>query len=377
MKIVFLLSQEGSHPIGGLKVVYEYANRLARRDHSVRVLHVAQLFHRGARLSLRERLRAFRYVPFALSGNWRPDRWFKLDPRVRLSWIPSFSRIFLPRADAYIATWWTTADHLAALENLPVRKLYLIQHLETWFGSPDEVLATWRAPLEKIVIAQWLEDVAREMGESCHYIPNGLDFTKFGCDIAPESRNPSRLAMLFSQGLSWKGSWYGVAALKILKDKYPQLEAELFGIEERPTDLPSWIIYHQRPSQQELRRIYNRASIFLAPSLTEGWGLPPCEAMMCGAAVVATDIGGHREFCTDGDTALLVPAKNPRAMAEAAGKLIENPELRLRLAQSGHSNIQRFTWDAACDAFERVLLTPSANSTMHEAKANKQIAVQA
>lgn len=80
---------------------------------------------------------------------------------------------------------------------------------------------------------------------------------------------------------------------------------------------------------------------------------------MCGAAVVATDIGGHREFCIDGENALLVPAQNPSAMAAAVFKLLDDPELRLRLARNGHSNIQRFTWDAACDAFERVLLSSS------------------
>jgi glycosyltransferase involved in cell wall biosynthesis len=82
--------------------------------------------------------------------------------------------------------------------------------------------------------------------------------------------------------------------------------------------------------------------------------------MMCGAAVVATDIGGHREFCTDGETALLVPAEDPAAIAGAVVRLLDDPELRLRLAQNGHRNIQRFTWEAACDAFERVLRTPLA-----------------
>jgi glycosyltransferase involved in cell wall biosynthesis len=362
MKIVFLLPQEASRPAGGFKIVYEYANRLARRNHSVTVIHIAQLFPRDVRLSFRDRVRFFRYLPFAVRGNWKPGRWFKLDSQVKLLWIPLLSRIFLPEADAYFATWWTTADHLAAMHHLSGRKFYLIQHLETWFGSVDRVMATWKAPLEKIVIARWLEDIAQQMGETCHYIPNGLDFTKFGCDTPPEVRTPMRLAMMFSHTLAWKGSSEGVSALTLLKNQYPCLEAELFGIDQCPLDMPSWIVYHHAPTQQELRNIYNRASIFLAPSLSEGWGLPPCEAMMCGAAVVATDIGGHREFCTDGKTALLVPAKNPQAMAEAIDKLIRDPELRLKLARNGHSDIQKFTWDAACDALESALLKPSAQS---------------
>lgn len=362
MEIVFLLPQEGSRPAGGFKVVYEYANRLSRRNHKVEVVHIAQVFARNVPMSLRDRLRIFRYIPLALRGNWKPDRWFKLDPQVKVSWIPSMSRMFLPRADAYIATWWTTADRLAAVEDMPGRKLYLIQHLETWLGCADEVMATWKEPLEKIVIAKWLGDVAQEMGESYHYIPNGLDFTKFGQDVPSETRNPKQVAMLFSHSLPWKGSYDGLAALVLLKEKHPDMAAEVFGIDERPKELPSWIVYHQTPAQAELRRIYNRASIFLAPSHSEGWGLPPCEAMMCGAAVVATDIGGHREFCTDEETALLVPAQSPESIASAVARLIEDKELRLKIAQVGHRNIQRFTWDVATDAFERVLLTDSSGS---------------
>lgn len=355
MDIVFFVAYDGARPVGGLKVVYEYANRLVRRNHRVRILHTVQVYARGARLGLKDRLRMFSYIPFALSGKWKPDKWFKLDPAVELLWVPSMSRAFIPRADVYVATWWTTAERLIALKNLPGRKLYLIQHLETWIGFVDQVMATWKAPLEKIVIARWLGDVAREMGETCHYIPNGLDFSRFGCDVPPKDKNPLQIAMLFSPGVQWKGSPDGLSALIRLKEKYPGLEAELFGQDERRKDLPSWIVYHQSPEQDELRRIYNRAAIFLAPSHSEGWGLPPCEAMMCGSAVVATDIGGHREFCTDGVTALLVPPQDPGAIASAAATLIENEELRLRLARNGHRNIQKFTWDAACDAFERVL----------------------
>lgn len=355
MRIVFLLPQEGSHPLGGFKVVYEYANQLARRNHQVQVLHTAQLKPLGAPISLTERLRILRFVPFALNGKWKPDRWFNVDSRVELRWAPTLSKMFLPRADAYVATWWTTAERLATFKDLPGRKFYLIQHLETWAGDPDQVMATWKAPLEKIVIARWLEDIASDLAETSHYIPNGLDFSRFGCDAPLEQRNPKHLAMMFNPGLAWKGSADGLAALRLLKEKYPDLEAEFFGTSARTSKLPDWIRYHQSPAQDELRRIYNRASIFLAPSHSEGWGLPPCEAMMCGAAVVATDIGGHREFAVEGETALLVPAKNPDAIAATASRLIEDTNLRMRIGRCGNISIRRFTWDAAGEAMERVL----------------------
>ncbi len=355
MKILFILPQEGNHPIGGFKVVYEYANHLARRGHRVHVLHTALMVPKYMRGHLKQRLRALRYFPFAIRGNWKPDKWFTLDPAVEISWVPWLSRVFMPEADVYVATWWSSAEHLNAVRNLSGRRLYLIQHLETWGGPKEQVMATWKMPLEKIVISRWLQKIGSDIGERCHYIPNGLDFTRFGRDVQPASRQPGRIAMLFNNQAPWKGSADGLAALCQLKDKYPQLEAELFGIYERPDNIPPWILYHKRPTQNELRRIYNHAAIFIAPSHSEGWGLPPSEAMTCGAAVVATDIGGHQEFCRQMDTALLVPPKDPNALAEAVSLLIKDQTLRTRIANSGHDNIQQFTWEASTNAFEQVL----------------------
>ncbi len=356
MKVAFLLPSEGNIPSGGNKVIYEYANGLAARGHEVTLLHFAAAEPHLSTRTWRGKIRPIRYIGLALRGKWRPNNWFKLHPAVKVVLAPTPIKLFMPDADVYVAGWWSTAERLAELKGLPGRKLYLLQHLETWAAPEEDVMATWTAPLEKIVIARWLQKIAEDLGETAEYIPNGLDFSKFSCEIPPEDREARRVAMLYNDGVEWKGSADGVAALKLLKERYPDLEAELFGVQERPLELPTWITYHQQPKQEELRRIYNRAAIFLAPSHSEGWGLPPCEAMISGAAVVATDIGGHREFAVDGENALLVPAMDPVALAQAAGRLIEDTKLRVRLAKVGNARIQRFTWDAAVDAFEQFLL---------------------
>jgi glycosyltransferase involved in cell wall biosynthesis len=353
MKIVFLLPREGTQPIGGFKVVYEYANGLAQRKHEVHIVHAATSFPIGIRKRPKQNLDYFRYFPFAFRGDWKPTPWFKLHPDIQLSWVPWISKAFVPQADAYVATWWVTAQHLNAIHSLTGKRFYLIQHLETWSGPEEIVMATWKMPLQKIVIARWLQRIGAEIGEDCQYIPNGLDFSKFGCDVSPQERSPKKIAMLLNTGVKWKGSVDGLAALDLLKTRYPDLEAELYGVQPRPETMPSWITYHQEPPQDELRRIYNRAAIFLAPSHSEGWGLPPSEAMMCGAAVVATDMGGHQEFCVSGENSLLVPVKDPAAMSDAASRLIEDQALRIQLAQKGNESIQKFTWDAAVDSFEK------------------------
>jgi glycosyltransferase involved in cell wall biosynthesis len=113
--------------------------------------------------------------------------------------------------------------------------------------------------------------------------------------------------------------------------------------------------YRRRPSRPELRACYNQAAIFLAPAHIEGWPLPPAEAMICGAALAATDIGGHREYGIDGETALLSPAGNPGKLAENVLRLVRNAELRTKIARQGYEQIRKCNWDEALDSFERQL----------------------
>lgn len=362
MRITFVLPGSGQKPAGGYKVVYEYANGLVQRGHDVAVIHPAYLMADKPVSSFRAiRSTISRYVKQRFSGGWRPSAWFAVHPRVRLLWVPSLSPRFIPEADAIVATLWATAEHVACYEPVKGRKHYLIQHLETWAGPKERVMATWSLPLQKIVIARWLQDIASNLGQSSVCVPNGLDFNRFGCDVAIAQRSGLHVGMLVHDS-DWKGSVDGIAALNRVKEHYPALQVELFGVGARPAVLPEWYVYHQNPPQQELRRLYNRCGIFVAPSWTEGWGLPPSEAMMCGAAVVATDVGGHREFAIHNQTALLSPPRHPEQLADNIRALVEDEPKRQQLAEAGMAFIQRFTWERAVDAMERLLVDGSHGS---------------
>jgi len=271
--------------------------------------------------------------------------------------VRTLAERYIPDADIIIATAWRTAEWVAEYGSRKGTKYYLIQHFEDWSGSSESVLQTWRLPLRKIVIAKWLGKIVEDLGRDYAYIPNGLDFSRFGLDVPIEARDPLQVMMLYHTE-PWKGSREGLQAMELIRRQYPRLRVTMFGVPAGDA-LPHWVDYHRTPTQSKLRSLYNAAAIFLAPSWTEGWGLPASEAMMCGAAVVATDIGGHREFAHDGITAMLAAPKDPRALAEKVIALMEHPRKRLELAQAGHQNIQQFTWQRACDRLEAVLLTDS------------------
>lgn len=352
MKIIFVLPCSGKNPVGGIKVVYEYANHLSKRGHNVTVVHTA--FQRIDTPPTEIPRRTLFYLKLWASGKYTPDSWFKIDPSVQMLWVPTLDSQNIPDADVVIATSWDTAEWVNQYPASKGRRFYLIQGLETWSGTEKRVFATWKARLNKIVIAQWLERTANSMNEKCAYIPNGLDFTRFGLDLSLTERIADHVLMMYHPS-EWKGSDDGLNALKKVKQQVPGLRASMFGVPKPPKDLPGWIDYHRSPSQERIRQLYNKCSIFLAPSWSEGWGLPASEAMMCGAAVAATDIGGHREFAFHEQTALLSPPKDSGALAANVVRLINDRELRIKIATQGNEYIQRFTWDRATDAFEKLL----------------------
>ena len=75
------------------------------------------------------------------------------------------------------------------------------------------------------------------------------------------------------------------------------------------------------------------------------------EAMAAGLPVVSTDVGGIPEVVRAGETGLLVPARDPQAMANAIDTLFTNLDLRIAMGAAGRQAIRRFSWDAITDQY--------------------------
>jgi len=354
MNITFILPFDGRRPVGGFKVVYEYANRLVEMGHQVTLIHPAGLYLGVGKNDwwLRNIAKYLLFLPTRLD---LPKRWFDLDSRVDVRWVPSLTQCFIPCADVIIATAWETAEWVASYRPDRGRKFYLVQHLEDWSGDRQRVLNTWKLPLQKIVISHWLGDLARSLGESSEYIPNGLDFRQFGVDIDPAQRDPINILMLHHP-LDWKGTKEGLAAVEQVRAAGQSVKLTMFGVEmPKPSELPDWVRFEQLPTKARLRQLYNEAAIFVSPSWTEGWALPPAEAMQCGCATVLTDIGGH-EYAIQGKTSLLSEPKDSVAMAHNIVTLLKDNDLRIRLAKSGVEEIAQYTWKRAAAALEAILI---------------------
>lgn len=89
------------------------------------------------------------------------------------------------------------------------------------------------------------------------------------------------------------------------------------------------------------------ASCLAFPSLYEGFGLPPLEAMAAGTPVVTTTAGSLPEIC--GDAALQVEPGDPGALAGAIARVLDDPALASSLVDAGRDRIRAFSWDRAAD----------------------------
>ncbi|MBI4570998.1 MAG: glycosyltransferase family 4 protein [Chloroflexi bacterium] len=149
-----------------------------------------------------------------------------------------------------------------------------------------------------------------------------------------------------------KGARFLLEALALLRDRpdwrltvvdrpnaflVPRLSAEL-GIDDRVT-------LTGRIDREELVRLYNQAQLLVSPSLYEGFGLPAAEAMACATPVLATTAGAFPEVIEDGVSGVLVPPRDGRALAAGIERLLDDAELRQRVAQQGRQRIvDHFSW---------------------------------
>jgi glycosyltransferase involved in cell wall biosynthesis len=100
-----------------------------------------------------------------------------------------------------------------------------------------------------------------------------------------------------------------------------------------------------------VRQWYCRSSVFCLPSEQEGFGIVFLEAMASGLPVVSTTAAAIPEVVPDGQAGLLVPPRDPAALAEALLRLLEDPSLLARLRAGGRQHGRRFSWDLVAQRF--------------------------
>jgi glycosyltransferase involved in cell wall biosynthesis len=168
-----------------------------------------------------------------------------------------------------------------------------------------------------------------------------------------------------------KGHTYLLDAVKILSSKYPNTNFLFAGdgplheeLQKKAENLGVSDSIQFLGVRNDVERLLLAADIFVQPSVWEGLSLALLEALMAGLPVIASRVEGVVDVVVDGESALLVPAKDPVALAEAIDKLIKEPEFRKQLAIQGQNRfLERYSVDRMSRSYEELILNQLANAT--------------
>ncbi|MBU1172383.1 MAG: glycosyltransferase family 4 protein [Proteobacteria bacterium] len=186
-------------------------------------------------------------------------------------------------------------------------------------------------------------------------VPNGIN-TRIFYPIADIAREKDRIIVTNSADMPLKGLYYLLQAVHEITKKRP-IRLTVIGTPKKDggvvklvekLGIGRYIDFTGRISDEEFVRQYAKASIAIVPSVYEGFGLPVGEAMACGIPVISTTGGALPEVA--GDAAVLVPPKNPAALAKAIMDLLDDPKRAEELGKAGYKRVmEHFTWKNAAE----------------------------
>jgi phosphatidylinositol alpha-mannosyltransferase len=196
-----------------------------------------------------------------------------------------------------------------------------------------------------------------QFGGTMAVVPNGVGAEFFARPEPLDSWKADGPTLLFVGRLEpRKGLAYLVRAFLRLKPAFPGLRLLVVGRDDRhqrdkamalvPPRLRTDLIFVGSVPQADLPSYYASADVFCAPSLGgESFGIVLAEAMAVGRPVVCSDIGGYRDVVRDGTDGLLVPPRDPEALAEALAGLLDNPARLAAMGEAAAANARRYAWE--------------------------------
>lgn len=313
---------------GGNRIIFEHCNRLAEKGHKMIVV------------CRRPELHEKDWFDFDISINHINPKEYPDD------------------MDILVATYWSTLYDII-LERFKAKQIfYFVQSDERRFVkeevSKHYVNNTYKANVNIITIARWIRNwLLTEFNKKSVIIENKLNKKHFYPD---PSIKTDKITVLLEGNLDveYKGIMDGMQALDDLDvDKWLVTNSSKENIKDIHKEFfdKIWI----KPNQDKLRQIFSSADILMKVSWFEGSPLVQMEAMACGTTLVTTEATGTEENCIHEYNCLKLPVKNILAIREAVRRLIEDKELREKLASNGLKYSEKyFDWSKSIDKLEKV-----------------------
>ncbi len=264
----------------------------------------------------------------------------------------------LGRVDLVVVNFFPTA-YPVYLARRDYKVLYLFQDLPQFFSGAVRLSLdlSLRLPFRKVVISSFIKESSEIEAE---VVPCGVEeafFPEPDPALLEEKGHPA--VLYFPRKQAYKGYPVFLETVRLLKERGLKFEVWLVTKEEETLnefermDVPAFLM--PADSDEDLRRVYSSADVFVSSSLYEGFNLPPLEAMACGTPVAMTDSGGSREYAQNEVNALVVPPGDAEALAGAVERLLLDEELRARLVRAGLETAKRFTMRQFTERLEEIV----------------------
>jgi phosphatidyl-myo-inositol alpha-mannosyltransferase len=193
-------------------------------------------------------------------------------------------------------------------------------------------------------------------------VPNGVDVEAFA-DAEPRRDLPAGRRILWVNRLdAQKGFPIAVAAFSKALAAVPEAVLVVVG-DGKDREALGLLTESARArvnmrgaaSNDEVPSYHAACEVFVSPAVgQESFGIAVVEAMAAGLPVVATDIPGYREVVSDGTEGLLVPPRDPEALAAGLVRVLTEPGLAARLSGAGRERARAFDWPVVVDRLEQL-----------------------
>jgi glycosyltransferase involved in cell wall biosynthesis len=368
--VVNWLDRENPQAGGAEAHLHETFGRLTQRGHEVTLLASGwKGCEAHAELDGIEVHRAGARYTFSLAA----PRYFRRRLRKRhfdvvvedLNKVPLFTR------------YWTHGPVVALVHHL----FGMTAFEEAWFPL---AAATWllerpipfvfRSAPTIAVSASTREDLGRRGldGERIEVIPNGIDLALY--TPGPASMRTSEPSLLFlGRVKKYKRVDLLIRAVVLLEseglsvtlrvagsgDDRPRLEriALKLGISDR-------VHFLGFVDEAQKLELFRTSWLHALTSANEGWGISIMEASACGTPSIASDAPGLRESVVDGETGLLVPHGDVRALADSIASLLKDQRRRESMGRQARRFAEGFSWDESADRVEAFLHRVVAGSAL-------------
>lgn len=347
MKISFVLPSIGRS--GGIDVVYKYAYNFKNRGHDVIIYK--ELFVRNRHLYKSSVLNFIHQIYCSTKAFY--EMIFHHNSIDK--YVLKINDLFVEKSDIIIATAWPTAYSVNKLSDSKGKKIYFIQDFEIW-DDKQNGLMSYKLPLDKIVISKWINDQLYENLKIGPYpiIYNGLDTYTYHITNDRNFTNKRLNFLMLNHTLPKKGVKYGLAAFKKVREKYPDARLTMFGFCDNK-NLPDYVSYYQNPSKEKIIQLYNESDIFIFPSIEEGWGLTPLEAMACGCIVVGTKTGFVLDLGINEENMMISNPRDIDRMVYNIEKIIKDDILAKKIYQQQIETVKKLDWNKSSTRFLSLL----------------------